>query len=73
MKSRGAAKRSLRGTDVVKKLEEKGIIVKAGSMGSVAEEAPEAYKDVSEVVNITHEAGISRKIVKAKPMGVVKG
>ena len=73
MKSRAAAKRSLRGVDVVKALEERGIIVKAGDMGSIAEEAPEAYKDVSEVVDVTHEAGISRKIVKATPMGVVKG
>ena len=73
MMSRGAAKRSQRGADVVAALAAKGITVKAGSMGSLAEEAPEAYKDVSEVVDITHEAGISRKIVKAVPMGVVKG
>ncbi len=73
MMSRGAAKRSQRGADVVAALAAKGITVKAGSMGSLAEEAPEAYKDVSEVVDITHEAGISRKIVKAIPMGVVKG
>ena len=73
MKSRGAAKRSLRGVDVVKVLEDRGIIVKAGNISSIAEEAPEAYKDVSEVVDVTHEAGISRKIVKATPMGVVKG
>jgi len=73
MMSRGAAKRSLRGVDVVAALAAKGITVRAGSMGSLAEEAPEAYKNVSEVVDITHEAGISRKIVKATPMGVVKG
>jgi len=71
--SRAAAKRSLRGADVVRTLREKGITVKAGSMGSVAEEAPEAYKDVSDVVNIAHKAGISRKIVKVKPIGVIKG
>jgi tRNA-splicing ligase RtcB len=42
-------------------------------MASLAEEAPEAYKDVSEVVDITHKAGISLKVVKSVPMGVVKG
>jgi len=42
-------------------------------MSSLAEEAPEAYKDVSEVVDIAHKAGISRKVVKAIPIGVVKG
>ena len=73
VQSRSAAKRSLRGVDVAKALAAKGITVKTGNMGSLAEEAPEAYKDVSEVVDITHEAGISRKVVKTKPMGVVKG
>jgi len=73
VQSRAAAKRSLRGTDVARALAERGIIVKTGSMASLAEEASEAYKDVSEVVDITHQAGISRKVAKAKPMGVVKG
>jgi len=71
--SRAAAKRSIRGADVVKALKAKGITVKAGSMGSVAEEASEAYKDVAEVVEVAHKAGISRKIVKAIPLGVIKG
>ena len=42
-------------------------------MASLAEEASEAYKDVSEVVAVTHNAGISRKVARARPMGVVKG
>ena len=42
-------------------------------MASLAEEASEAYKDVSEVVEVTHNAGISLKVARAKPMGVVKG
>jgi tRNA-splicing ligase RtcB len=73
LKSRGAAKRSLRGADVARSLAAQGITVKAGSLASLAEEAPQAYKDVSEVVDITHQAGISRKVVKTKPIGVIKG
>jgi len=73
MQSRTAAKRSLRGADVVRALTAKGITVKAGSMGSLAEEASEAYKDVTEVVDVTHKAGLSRKVARAIPMGVIKG
>ncbi len=73
VQSRAAARRSLRGADVARALAERGIIVKSGSMASLAEEASEAYKDVSEVVDITHKAGISRKVARARPMGVIKG
>ena len=73
MQSRAAAKRSLRGVDVAQALAARGIIVKSGSMSSLAEEAPEAYKDVSEVVEVTHKAGISLKVVKTAPIGVIKG
>ncbi len=73
VQSRTAAKRSLRGTDVAKALAAKGITVKAGSMDSLAEEASEAYKDVSEVVDVTHKAGISRNVARATPIGVIKG
>ena len=73
VQSRAAAKRSLRGADVVKALASRGITVKAGSMGSLAEEASEAYKDVNEVVNVAHNAGISYKVARATPIGVIKG
>ena len=73
LQSRGAAKRSLRGVDVAEELRAKGIIVKAASMASLAEEASQAYKDVSQVVEVTHRAGISRKVAMAGPMGVIKG
>jgi tRNA-splicing ligase RtcB len=73
MKSRAAAKRSLRGADVARSLESRGIAVRAGSMSGLAEEASEAYKDVDEVVDVTHRAGISRRVVRTVPMGVVKG
>jgi tRNA-splicing ligase RtcB len=73
VQSRSAAKRSLRGADVLRALAARGILVKAESMGSLAEEASEAYKDVNEVVEVAHKAGISRKVARATPMGVIKG
>ena len=73
VQSRSAAKRSLRGADVARELSRKGITVRAGSMASLAEEASEAYKDVAQVVEVTHRAGISRKVAKLRPIGVVKG
>jgi tRNA-splicing ligase RtcB len=71
--SRGAAKRSIRGADVIRELESRGIIVKAESVSALAEEASQAYKDVTEVIDVVHQAGISRKVAMAVPMGVIKG
>ncbi len=71
--SRGAAKRAIKGTDVIKALNARGITVMAGSISGLAEEASEAYKDVNEVVNVAHNAGISRKVSRGVPMGVIKG
>jgi tRNA-splicing ligase RtcB len=71
--SRAAAKRSLRGVDVARALAARGILVKTGNMGGLAEEASEAYKDVTEVVDITHRAGISLKVARTVPIGVIKG
>jgi len=73
VQSRGAAMRSLKGVNITRELASRGIIVKAASPHSLAEEASEAYKDVSKVVEITHQAGISRKVLMAEPLGVVKG
>ena len=73
IQSRGAAKRSLRGVDIAKELAARGITVKTGNMASLAEEASQAYKDVTQVVEVTHQAGISRKIAMATPLGVIKG
>ncbi len=73
VQSRSAAKRSLRGADVARSLAARGITVKTGSLGSLAEEASEAYKDVTEVVDITQKVGISLKVVRSVPMGVIKG
>jgi tRNA-splicing ligase RtcB len=73
MLSRSAAKKGVRGSDVAYKLEMRGILVKTDSLGSLAEEASEAYKDVAEVVEITEKAGISRKVARTVPLGVIKG
>ncbi len=71
--SRGAAKRGIRGADIVRELGSRGILVKAGSMSALAEEAPQAYKDVAEVIDVVHQAGISRKVAMATPIAVIKG
>jgi tRNA-splicing ligase RtcB len=71
--SRGAAKRNIRGVDVIRELESRGIIVKAGSVSSLAEEASQAYKDITKVIDVVQQAGISRKVAMAIPIGVIKG
>jgi len=73
VQSRTKAKRSLRGADVAQSLAARGILVMTGNIGSLGEEASEAYKDVRRVVEVTHQAGISRKVAMAEPIGVIKG
>jgi len=71
--SRSEAVRKWRGENIMNELKKKGIYAHPASWKVMAEEAPDAYKDVSEVVNVTHGAGISLKVVKFLPLGVVKG
>jgi tRNA-splicing ligase RtcB len=73
MQSRSAMKKRLSGRDVLHDLESRGIAVRAGSMAGLAEEAPQAYKDVESVVDVAHGAGISRKVARTRPIAVVKG
>lgn len=73
MQSRSAMKKRLSGRDVLRDLESRGIAVRAGSMTGLAEEAPQAYKDVESVVDVAHGAGISRKVARTRPIAVVKG
>ena len=73
MMSRHAAIRSLSARQIVQDLEEKGIIVKCWSLRGVAEEAPQAYKDIEEVINVVHNAGISKKVARLVPLAVIKG
>ena len=71
--SRHAAIKAARGKSISRELKEKGITVRAKGMKTLAEEAPEAYKDVNRIVEVVHNAGISKRVAKMKPIGVVKG
>ena len=71
--SRTQAKKEIRGADLKTSLTKQGIAVKAGSLSGLAEEAPEAYKDVDEVVEVVHQAGIAKKVARLKPVAVIKG
>jgi tRNA-splicing ligase RtcB len=71
--SRRQAKKAARGRAVARELEDRGIIVRGASRATLVEEIPDAYKDVDDVVNVVHGAGIARKVVRLKPMGVIKG
>ena len=73
IQSRAAVKKHLRGQQVLYDLESRGITVRAGSMSGLAEEASEAYKDVSDVVRVCQNTGISRIIARTRPIGVIKG
>ena len=73
LQSRGAAKRGMKGIDIAGELASRGIYVKTGNRGSLAEEASDAYKDVVDVVQVAVGAGICRKVARAEPIGVIKG
>src|SRR3989338_7319299 len=73
VKSRTAATKSINLDTLLKELESKGIIVKASGRGTIVEEAPQAYKDVNEVVNVVHNVGISKRVCRMRPLGVIKG
>ncbi len=71
--SRQKAKKTIRGDQLLGKLEGQGIHIRAGSMPGLAEEAPQAYKDVDAVVNTVTGAGIAKKVARLRPLAVVKG
>jgi len=71
--SRKKATNKWRGEQVVEELKKRGIYVHPASFKVAAEEAPGAYKNIRKVVDIAHNAGISKKVVKLVPLGVVKG
>lgn len=73
IKSRSKAIKELKGEEIKQTLHESGIEVKSGSLKSLAEEAPQAYKDIDEVVKTVDELGISRKVARLKPLIVIKG
>jgi len=72
-KSRHAAKKEITAEQLIKDLKEKGIFVRGASRSGLTEENPNAYKDVSLVVDVVHQAGIARKVAKLVPIGVMKG
>ncbi len=71
--SRNQAIKKAKGRAIWREMEDRGIIVRATGRNTLAEEMPEAYKDVSDVVNVVHNAGLSRKVARLRPLGVIKG
>lgn len=71
--SRSAAIRAAKGRSIADELLKRGVIARARGRTGLAEEQPEAYKDVNEVVSVVHNAGISKKVVRLRPVGVIKG
>jgi tRNA-splicing ligase RtcB len=71
--SRAQAKKSVRGEQLRQDMAKRGIVVKAVSMSGLAEEAGFAYKNISDVVETVHEAGITKKVAELRPIGNIKG
>ncbi len=71
--SRSKARKAAKGRALERELEDKGILVIAKGRETIAEEMPEAYKDVDQVVEIVEKAGLSKKVAKLRPLGVIKG
>jgi len=71
--SRSKAKKTVFGVELRQRLESQGILIRCSSDPGLAEEAPIAYKDVDNVVNVVQGAGIARKVARVKPMAVIKG
>jgi tRNA-splicing ligase RtcB len=71
--SRRAALRQGRGRSLLDELRDKGVVVMAKDRRTLAEEMPDAYKDAAEVVDVLHNAGVTKKVIELKPIGVIKG
>jgi tRNA-splicing ligase RtcB len=71
--SRHQAIKKAKGRAIWREMEDKGIIVRSAGRETLAEEMSEAYKDVSDVVDVVHRAGISKKVARLRPLGVIKG
>jgi tRNA-splicing ligase RtcB len=71
--SRHQAIKKAKGRAIWREMEDSGILVRSAGKRTLAEEMSEAYKDISSVVDVVHKAGISKKVAKLKPLGVVKG
>ena len=71
--SRAAAVKACRGRSIERELEDIGIIARYTGRDALKEEIPEAYKDIDQVVDVVHNAGIAKRVAKLKPVGVIKG
>ena len=71
--SRTAARNSIDSVKLMKSLEEKGIYVNVKTPNVLSEEAPEAYKNVDEVIELTHKAELARPVARLRPFAVIKG
>lgn len=73
LQSRNQALKEAKGRNLIKELKDIGILILSNQKSTIAEEMPSAYKDVSDVVEVMHNAGISPKVARLKPIGVIKG
>jgi len=71
--SRTAARKGQNARQVLERLEQQGILARSETRDGILEEIPEAYKDVDEVIEVVHQAGLARKVARLRPMGVIKG
>ncbi len=71
--SRSQAVKRAKGRTITRELEEKGILVQSRGKRTLMEEIPEAYKDVSQIVEVVHQAGLAKKVARLRPIGVIKG
>lgn len=71
--SRTAARKRARGRSIKEEMEDRGVYALAKKQAVLAEEMPEAYKDIESVVEVTHQVGLARKVARLKPLGVIKG
>jgi tRNA-splicing ligase RtcB len=71
--SRAAAIKASKGRSIRREMEDRGVLVMSAAKGTLAEEIPEAYKDIDEVVNVVHGAGLSRKVARLRAVGCIKG
>ncbi len=71
--SRTASIKEAAGRRIDKELRAKGIFARAQSHKGLAEEQPKAYKNVDHVVDVVHDAGLSQKVARMRPIGVIKG
>jgi tRNA-splicing ligase RtcB len=71
--SRAEAREAISGEDLLQRLEDSGIIIRSDNAPGLAEEAPEAYKNVHDIVDVVEQAGLCSRVARTVPLGVLKG